>query len=72
MKNLQDLRRKNKLTIRQVAILLDTTTTTVSRWENGKRMPSINFLPKMIEIYKTSFDEIYQAVMASAQFQKSA
>ena len=47
--NLKALRLKSGLSQKQVADFLSVTPQSVSKWEKGEALPSIDFLPKLAE-----------------------
>lgn len=47
--NLKALRLKSRLSQKQVADFLSVTPQSVSKWEKGEALPSIDFLPKLAE-----------------------
>lgn len=55
-KNLADLRKQNNLTQREVAVKLDFSDKSVSKWESGESVPSVDVLVKLAELYKVKLD----------------
>lgn len=53
---LRHLRTFKGLTLAQMAELLETTKTTLSRYENGKRIPDADFIVKAALYFKVSAD----------------
>lgn len=53
---LRHLRTYKGLTLAQMAELLDTTKTTLSRYENDKRVPDADFIVKVALYFKVSAD----------------
>lgn len=41
-----------------VAQQLDTTTSAISQWENGKTKPRIELLPKLAKLYGVTVDQL--------------
>ena len=56
MDNLRLLRKKKKLTIRELSQHFDVAESTVSMWENGARNPEMATLIKLSEFFKCSVD----------------
>jgi transcriptional regulator with XRE-family HTH domain len=52
------IRKRLKLTQRQASQLLGVRPQTVSEWERGISMPSVLMLPKIIEVYQCTADEV--------------
>ncbi len=57
-KNLQILRKKNKLTQAQLAEKLNYSDKAVSKWEKGESLPPIEVFYKIAKIYDVSIDSI--------------
>lgn len=55
-KNLAELRKKNEMTQREVAYKLDFSDKSVSKWESGESMPSIDVLCKLAQLYNVKLD----------------
>ena len=55
-KNLAELRKAHGLTQREVAVKLDFSDKSVSKWESGESMPSIDVLVKLAELYSVKLD----------------
>ena len=55
-KNLADLRKKNNMTQREVAYKLDFSDKSVSKWESGESMPSVDVLCKLANLYSVRLD----------------
>ena len=55
---LKEARRKKNYTQVKVALLLDTTHATISRYETNKLEPSIEMLQKLCALYQVSADYI--------------
>lgn len=55
-KNLADLRKKNNMTQREVAYKLDFSDKSVSKWESGESMPSVDVLCKLAKLYSVKLD----------------
>ena len=57
---LYELRKKKNLTQEDVAILLDISDKSVSKWENGTAKPTIDNLKKLSNIFSISLDELLE------------
>ena len=57
-RNLKNYREKKKLTQIDLAGLVNVTSQTVWRWENGEREPSIEIIKKIAEVLACSIDEL--------------
>ena len=55
---LKNARKNKNLTLINVAIKLNTTHATISRYENEKLEPNLDTLKKLCELYKVSADYI--------------
>ncbi len=55
-KNLAQLRKEKGLTQREVAVKLDFSDKSVSKWESGESMPSIDVLYKLGQLYEVKLD----------------
>ena len=55
------VRKRLNLTQRQASHLLGVREQTVSEWERGLSIPNVLMLPKIVEVYQCSVDEIIQA-----------
>ncbi|PID80156.1 MAG: transcriptional regulator [Clostridiales bacterium] len=55
---LRQLRRNKKMTLDALAKALDTTKTTLSRYENNKRLPDADFIAKAALFFNVSTDYI--------------
>lgn len=55
---LKFLRQTRKKTLDELAIDLDTTKTTLSRYENNKRVPDADFIVRLATYFKVSADYI--------------
>ena len=58
---IKKLRKKNGLSLNEVAHELGTTYQTVSKWESGESYPSISILLDIAKLYETPIHEIYYA-----------
>jgi transcriptional regulator with XRE-family HTH domain len=56
-KILKDLRAKNKISQAQLAKIVDTKVTSVSRWELGKVTPNLEMASKLASALQVSLDE---------------
>jgi transcriptional regulator with XRE-family HTH domain len=52
------IRKRLKMTQRQASELLGVRPQTISEWERGVSMPSVLMLPKIIEVYQCTADEV--------------
>lgn len=57
--NIKTLRKKNNLTQRQLANLLETDASTISRWENLRQYPEVPSLWKLAHALKCKVDDLY-------------
>ena len=55
-----ELRKKRNLTQEDLAILLDISDKSVSKWENGTSKPTIENLKKISEIFDVSLDDLIE------------
>jgi transcriptional regulator with XRE-family HTH domain len=55
---LKFLRQSRKKTLDELAVDLDTTKTTLSRYENNKRVPDADFIIRLANYFKVSADYI--------------
>ena len=55
-----ELRKKKNLTQEDLAILLDISDKSVSKWENGTSKPTIENLKKISEIFDISLDDLIE------------
>lgn len=55
---LKFLRQTKKKTLDELAVELDTTKTTLSRYENNKRVPDADFIIRLAHYFKVSADYI--------------
>lgn len=53
---LKEIRIKNKITLRELAKILNVNFSTISRWENGEISPSINYLKSICDYFDISAD----------------
>ena len=53
-KKLKEIRMQNGLTQKEVAEYLCISPQSISKWENGEATPSIEFLPKLSELFNCS------------------
>ena len=56
--NIRELRKQNNLTQKELARLVDTNETTISRWERGQ-FPSVPALWKLAEALRCKVDDLY-------------
>lgn len=61
--NLKDLRMLNKCKQLQIVNKMNISKGCISLWENGKRQPKIEQLPKLAEILNCSITEIVYALI---------
>lgn len=57
-KNLKQLRIQQRLTINQLAKILEVTPYTLSSWEKGKTKPNLNKLITIVKIFNTTCNSI--------------
>ena len=53
---LRELRKEKNLSMKQLAIKLNTTDAAISNWENGINEPKISYLKAMAEFFNVSAD----------------
>ena len=53
---LKEIRIKNKITLRELAKILNVNFSTISRWENDEISPSINYLKSICDYFDISAD----------------
>ena len=58
-KNLKALRTENKLSQKQIADKLGVPVSTYANWEQGRRMPSINEIYKLIKVFETDANDLF-------------
>ena len=58
-KNLRSIRLKQGITQKQVADCLNVSVQSISKWEKGDALPSIEFLPKMAECLKCEINDFF-------------
>ncbi len=70
--NLANLRRKKKLTQKELADFIGVTKASVSKWENKQSLPDILLLPQLASFLDVSIDELlgYEAQLSREQIQK--
>lgn len=56
--NLKTLRRSHHLTQEQLAEILNTTSKSISRWENGKTMPDYTVMLELSRYFHVSLDDL--------------
>ncbi|WP_035166536.1 helix-turn-helix transcriptional regulator [Caloramator sp. ALD01] len=59
IKNLKELRKKNKLTQKQMAMKLGISERAYQHYEYGKRKPNLIIAKKIAEVFGCSIDEIF-------------
>ena len=59
-KKLKEIRMQNGLTQKEVAEYLCISPQSISKWENGEATPSIEFLPKLSELFNCSIDDLFK------------
>ncbi len=57
-KKLKELRREKNLTIKELSKIFVTSSTTISRWENETRTPSLDILLLYAKYFNVSLDYI--------------
>ena len=57
--NLKSIRLSCKLSQQQVADFLNVTPQSISKWEKGTALPSIEYLPKLAELLDCSIDDFF-------------
>ena len=58
-KNLRSIRLKQGITQKQVADFLNVSVQSISKWEKGDALPSIEFLPKLAECLKCEINDFF-------------
>ena len=66
-KNLKRIRLRSGLTQKDVADFLHISPQSISKWENGDAMPSIDFLPPLSMLFKCSIDELFEQCPSNAR-----
>jgi transcriptional regulator with XRE-family HTH domain len=56
--NIAYLRKRNKMTQRELSNRMLVTRSTVSKWESGTYEPEINSLKRLSEVFDTSIDDL--------------
>ncbi len=59
-RSLAEARNREGLSQQDVAELLGVHQSTVSRLETGKRDPNLDLIPKLMRLYRLSWDEMYR------------
>ncbi len=57
--HLKRIRKISKTTQQELAEYLDISVQSVSKWEKGKALPSINYIPKIAEFYHCPIDAFF-------------
>jgi phosphoribosylformylglycinamidine cyclo-ligase len=57
--NIATLRKQNNLTQRQLAVILETDASTVSRWENLHQYPEVPSLWRLAAALNCTVDDLY-------------
>lgn len=60
MSNIRKLRERASLSAQEVAIAMNVTVATVSRWENGKFLPRGAKLPDLARVLHCTVDELLE------------
>lgn len=60
MVNLREIRKSRGLTLADIAIAAKTTTVTISRYEKGKRKPSVKMAKKLGPLYGIPWTEFFK------------
>lgn len=66
-KKLREQREQHKLSIRQLASLIGTDRTSISRFENEQRMPSIEMVGRFAEYFNCPFDIFLEQIIEEKQ-----
>ena len=64
-KNLRSIRLKQGITQKQVAEFLNVSVQSISKWEKGDALPSIEFLPKIAECLKCEINDFFVSNLES-------
>ena len=59
-KQLKEIRQRKGYTQKEVADFLCISPQSISKWENGEATPSLEFLPKLSELFGCSIDEFFK------------
>lgn len=59
-KKLREKREEAELTQNEVAEELHVSPQSISKWERGEALPSVEFLPKLAEIYNCKIDDFFK------------
>ena len=57
-----DLRKKKKMTQKELADAMGVSFQTISKWEKGVNLPDITILPALAEYFKVSIDQLMGVV----------
>lgn len=57
-KKLQDLRQKKGLSQKELALKLAVSNKTISKWECGRSLPDLSYLPRLSDIFDVTADEL--------------
>ena len=60
MNRIKDFRKKKKLKQSDIANLIGVKQTTISEWENDKKMPNIKKAIKLARILETTVEDLYK------------
>lgn len=58
-KNLKRIRKERKLSQKDVAEYLNITAQSISKWEKGDALPSVEFLPRLSALFGCSIDDFF-------------
>ena len=61
--HIKTLRKQANLTQRQLAVLMETDASTVSRWENLKQYPEFVTLFKLAKLLNCKVDDLYSNIV---------
>lgn len=53
---MRELRKEKRISLEKLAEMMGTTKATLSRYENSKRVPNIEFVEKLAKIFNVSVD----------------
>ena len=71
-KRLREKREETELTQNEVAEELHVSPQSISKWERGEALPSVEFLPKLAEIYNCKIDDFFNEKISIENPVKSA
>lgn len=67
MKTLRAIRKAKQIKQTQIVRLLNITSGCYSQWENGKRQPGIEQIPKIAQILNCSIEDVVLAIIKTKE-----